>query len=95
MNGLSHNDVLRLLGGSADDVGQDLAEFSQAARILSSDRPRLIDEHPEEWVGVHDNRSPVTAKSFDELMSELKNSGISPEMTIVRYINKEEKTFLF
>lgn len=87
-------DVLRSLGGSAEDVVSELQEFSNSARILSSNHPRLIDEHPLQWVGVFDDNVAASATSLEDLMEQLKNEGIPPEKTIVRFIDKDEKTLI-
>ena len=87
-------EILRLLGGSPDAVGAELAAFAEAARVLSSDHPRLIDEHPMEWVGVYQGRVAAAAKDFASLMAKLSEQQIPPAQTIVRFIDREEKTLL-
>ena len=91
---LSSEEVLRLLGGSPESISRDLAEFAEAAKVLSSDHPRLINTHPDEWVGIYDKEEAVTAKDFPALMAALTQKGIPPERTIVRFIDKEQKNFL-
>ena len=68
-------------------VDRELRSFSRAARILSSDHPRLIDKHPKEWVGIHDGGVRATGKSYNALISRLKKMGLSPSDTIIRYID--------
>jgi hypothetical protein len=68
-------------------MDRELRSFSRAARVLSSDHPRLIEKHPNEWVGIHDGSVCVTAKSFGSLISRLKKKGLSPNDTIIRYID--------
>jgi hypothetical protein len=94
MSKLSSEDVLRLLGGSPESISRDLAEFAEAAKILSSDHPRLIDEHPDEWVGIYDKSETMTAKDFPALITALARRGIPPSRAVVRFIDREEKNFL-
>jgi hypothetical protein len=47
------DEVLRALGGAAEAIDKNLADFTAAARVLSSDQPRLIDQYPKEWVAVY------------------------------------------
>jgi hypothetical protein len=68
-------------------IDRELRSFSRAARILSSDHPRLIDRHPKEWVGIQDCGVSATAKSYSALISRLKKRGLSPNDTIIRYID--------
>jgi hypothetical protein len=68
-------------------IDRELRSFSRAARLLSSDHPRLIDSHPKEWVGIHDGSVSATAKSLSALIAQLKKRGLSPNDTVIRYID--------
>jgi len=91
---LSDQEVRDLLGGSPDDIGAELASFTDSCEVLSSDRPRLIDTHPMEWVGVFRGHIAGAAADFESLMSQLKTAGAPPAQTIVRFIDNTEKTFI-
>jgi hypothetical protein len=68
-------------------MDRELRSFSRAAQLLSSDHPRLIDRHPNQWVGIHDGDVRASAKSFGALIAQLKKRGLSPNDTIIRYID--------
>jgi hypothetical protein len=68
-------------------IDRELRLFSRAARVLSSDHPRLVDRHPEQWVGIHNGSACTTAKSLGALISRLKRRALSPNDTIIRYID--------
>jgi hypothetical protein len=68
-------------------MDRELRAFSRAARVLSSDHPRLIDRHPKEWVGIYDGNVCATGKSLSALISRLKKKGLPPSDTIIRYID--------
>jgi hypothetical protein len=68
-------------------IDRELRSFSRAARLLSSDHPRLIDRHPKEWVGILDGGVRATGKSYNALISKLKKMGLSPNDAIIRYID--------
>jgi hypothetical protein len=74
-------------GATPKQVDRELRTFSRAARLLSSDHPRLINEHPKEWVGLYDGKVHATAKSFAALVSKLKKQGLPPNEAIIRYID--------
>ena len=57
------NPELSRLGSDLEDIARGLREFSKSAEMLSNDRPRLINEHPSQWVGVY--RGEVSAKADD------------------------------
>ena len=94
MTTLTKDEVLRLLGTTPEAIGRELHEFADAAKVLSSNHPRLIDEHPDEWVAVYNGRVAAASKDFDQLMTQLHEKNIPPERAIVRFIDREEKTFL-
>jgi hypothetical protein len=75
------------LGATPRQMDRELRTFSRAARLLSSDYPRLIDEHPNEWVGLYDGKVCAAAKSFRALVSKLKKQGVPPNETIIRFID--------
>jgi hypothetical protein len=77
----------KALGATAKQIDSELRVFSRAARLLSSNHPRLIDKHPKEWVGLYDGKVCATAKSFNGLVQKLKSRGLSPKDTIIRYID--------
>ena len=85
---------LARLGASPEQIERDLKAFSAAARVLSSDHPRLIDEHPKRWVGVYQGKVAASAESMDALLAELEDAGIPAGQTIVRFIDKEERTLI-
>jgi hypothetical protein len=77
----------KALGATPKQINRELRTFSRAARLLSSNHPRLIDTHPKEWVGLYDGEVCATDKSFNGLVRKLKRRGFSPSETIIRYID--------
>ena len=75
------------LGATPRQMDRELRSFSRAARLLSSNHPRLIDQHPKEWVGIYDEKICATAKSFNALIARLRKEGIAPNDAIIRYID--------
>ena len=53
------NPILSRLGSDPENIARGLREFSKSAEMLSNDRPRLINEHPSQWIGVY--RGEVSA----------------------------------
>lgn len=81
-------------GSASEDIARGLREFSKSAAMLANDRPRLIDEYPSQWIGVY--RGKVSAKAVDlpSLMSELERRGLPLGDTIVRFIEKNQRTLI-
>ena len=88
------NPILSRFGSDPEDIARGLREFSKSAVMLSNDRPRLINEHPLQWIGVY--RGEVSAKADDlpSLIEELERRGIPPGDTIVRFIDKNQRTLI-
>jgi hypothetical protein len=84
---LAKKSIASHLGATPKQMDRELRTFSRAARLLSSDHPRLIEEHPNEWVGLYDGKVSASAKSFRALVSELKKQGLRPNDAIIRYID--------
>jgi hypothetical protein len=84
---LAKKNLAAHLRATPRQMDRELRAFSRAARLLSSDHPRLIERHPKQWVGVYDGKVCATGKSLNALMAKLKKSGISPRDAIIRYID--------
>jgi hypothetical protein len=78
------------LGAAPKQIAKELRAFSRAARVLSSDRPRLIEQHPKEWVGIYDGKVGASAKSLKALLAALRKRGLPPSGAIIRYIDTNE-----
>jgi hypothetical protein len=90
----SAQEALAHLGGSAAQIDQELRRFGEAAKVLSSDHPRMIDEHPLQWIGVYQGKVAATGRSLKSLMAQLRKRSIPPEETIIRFIDKEERALI-
>ena len=86
--------ILTRFGISPGEIAKDLREFSKSAEMLSNDRPRLIDEHRLQWIGVYRGEVSATAGDLPSLMEELERRGIPPGDTIVRFIEKNQRTLI-
>ena len=90
----SENPIRSSFGTASADIARGLREFSKSAVMLSNDGPRLIDEHPWQWIGVY--RGEVSAKADDlpSLMEELKRRGVPLGDAIIRFIEKDQRTLI-
>jgi len=81
-------------GGAPEDIARELREFSKSAEMLANDQPRLIDEYPRQWIGVY--RGEVSAKADDlpSLIEKLEKQGVPLGDTIVRFIEKNQRTLI-
>ena len=90
----SESPILSRFGSAPADIARGLREFSKSAEMLASDRPRLIDEHPLQWIGVYRGEVSAQADDLPSLMEELERRGVPLGDTIVRFIEKNQRTLI-
>ena len=93
MNDLK-NPILSYFGSNSEDIAEGLREFSKSAERLSNDQPRLINDHLLQWIGVYRGEVSATANDLSSLMEELERRGIPHGETIVRFIEKNQRTLI-
>ena len=79
---------------SAREIDQELSEFREAAAVMSSAHPRLIDEYPKQWVGVYRGVVEAHGSSLTAVVEQLNKKRIPAEKVMVRYIDKNERTLI-
>jgi len=80
--------------GDPRKIADGLRRFRKSALVLSKQRPRMIQEHPQEWVAVFDGRVRAADKSFNKLMGEIDKQGIPRGEVLVRFIDKSERIMI-
>lgn len=94
MTDTSKQEILALLGESPSTISRELSEFAEAARVLSSDQPRLIDKHRKQWIGVFGGEVKASGKTLKSLMTQLRQMDLPPEEAIIRFIDHNNRTFI-
>jgi hypothetical protein len=74
-------------------MARDLRSFSASEAVLSSS-PALIDRYQNTWVGVYQGRVAASGKTLASLKRALKAKGVPLSHTLVRRIDKEERTLI-
>ena len=80
--------------GSPKDVACELQSFRRAARVLSSNHPRLIDLYPKQWVAVHRGKVRASGKTFRSVMTQVDEKRLPRGSIIVRYIDRNHRTMI-
>lgn len=91
---LTADEVLDLLGKPAVDVANEMQTFSKTARALSSEHLRLIDQHPQQWVGLYDGEVKVFGKTLKSVMAQLEERGYPKAEVVVRFIDRERRMLI-
>lgn len=81
------------LGASAEEVAESLCEFTESSALLSSD-PELVDKYALKWVGVCAGEVKASEEELDDLLRELDSKGVPRSRTVVRFIEKEQRTLI-
>lgn len=78
----------------ADRIADSLTRFEDAATVLSSEHPRLIDEYPNRWVAVSDRRVLAHGDTIDAVLEAVDRKGIDRASVIVRLIERNQRTLI-
>lgn len=93
MPGKREQEVLAAWGEPAEKIAEGIRRLEITSRALSSNRPRLIDKHPEEWVALCDS-TQITGATLDKVLKKIDRRGIPRQHAIVRFINTSPKTLI-
>ena len=86
--------VIREQLGNPADVVKELEAFRRSAKALSSDRPRMIDEYPNQWIAVVEGKVKANAKTFETLMGEVEKKKLPRRNLFIRFIDTTERTMI-
>ena len=80
--------------GDPRKVDRELAQFRRTTKLLSADRPRLIDKYHKKWVALCDSEVKVVADTLEGLLADVEQRGVSRQGLVVRYIDRELRTMI-
>lgn len=75
-------------------ISKSLRSFERAARLLSSNQPRLTDEYPEQWVAVTDSKVLAHGDTLEQVLQQVDTIGVLRSDVIVRYIERNLRTLI-
>ena len=81
------------LGASPEDVAKSLLDFDQSSDLLLSDR-RLVDKYAQKWVGMCSGEVKAAEDDLHSLLRVLDSRGVSRSDTVVRFIEREQRTLI-
>lgn len=89
----SSDPVASLFGGNPEEAAKGLLECSMSVEVLSADQPRLIHEHPKNWIDMY--QGGISAN--DDLLSLVevpKERGVPPGDAIKRFNDRNQITMI-
>ena len=81
------------LGASSKDVAKSLHDFSRSSELLSNDH-ELVEKYAQKWVGVCSGKVKAARDDLQSLLDELDSQGVSRSDTVVRFIEREQRTLI-
>ncbi len=79
--------VIKMWGGPKA-IEAEFRILKRSARRLSSNDPRLIDEYPNQWVGIYKGEVCAHGDTFKDVLDSLAKQGCPKNQTIIRYISQ-------
>jgi hypothetical protein len=83
---------LRCLLGDPQRIAEELRQARRSGEVLSSDRPRLLDEYEGKWIALHDGDVVGAADSIEDLLQSIDPAARSH--VLVRYMDRDELTLI-
>lgn len=90
---VTEKQVIDLLGAPVE-IDKEIQDLHKSARILSSQRQRLIEKYPQKWVALYQGAIGASAPTYSQLLSRIDRENISRSSVIVRFISKNIKTMI-
>ena len=81
------------LGTSPRDAARGLLDFARSSDLLSKDRA-LVERYAQKWIGVCSGEVRAAEDDLGSLLKALDRQGISRADTVVRFIEREQRTLI-
>ena len=81
------------LDTSPKDVAESLLDFTRSSDRLSKDQA-LVDKYAQKWIGVCSGEVKAAEDDLDSLLTALDSQGVSRADTVVRFIEREQRTLI-
>jgi hypothetical protein len=88
-----NNEIIDTISVNPAKIHQSIVEYSNSARLLSTD-PFLVKRYENKWIGIYKGTVRVVADTLPALTYAIDNESIPPQETIIRHMDKEEKTLI-
>lgn len=89
----SQDEIAALIGDPAE-ICEELKAFRETAMFLSSNRPRLIECYPDQWVALFANEVQAHGDELEAVLEELDMKGLPRERAIVRFLDTKPRTLV-
>ena len=87
------NESYDWLGTSPGNVARSLLDFARYSDLLSKDRT-LVKRYAQKWIGVCSGEVKAAEDDLDSLLEALDRQGVPRGNTVVRFIEREQRTLI-
>ena len=81
------------LGASSESVAESLLLFTRSSELLSNDA-HLVERYAQKWIGVYAGEVKAAEDDLESLLRALDRHRIDRSETVVRFIEKEQRTLI-
>lgn len=86
-------DVEKIIGDPGK-IAEQMEAFRESVALLSAENPRMVEEYPDEWIGIHSGKVRAHGPTFESVLQALDAGGYSRAQAIIRYIESEPRTMI-
>lgn len=80
--------------GDPREVAQGLWDYRNAARVLSSQHPRMIERYPKQWIAVYKGKIAVSGRTLRSVLEQADKRKLPREALLVRFIDRTQRTMI-
>jgi len=80
--------------GDPGRVDRELRAFTETAKKLSSQAPRMIEAYPRQWVAIYEGVVKARASTLRALLDQMDREGVPREHSLVRFVEKDIRTLI-
>ena len=73
-----------------DTAQEELKRFKRDTSYYEAHRQELLEQYPEQWVAIYEQRVVGTAKNLKRLVAQLQRKGIPQGRAFVEYVTAKE-----
>ena len=89
----TEREILDLLGDPTK-IDAAISAFTESAKRLSSDHPRMIEHYSKQWVALYEGEVRAQGSTFQGLMMEAERKGLPRQELVVRFIDRNQRTMI-
>ncbi len=72
----------------------ELKRFKRDTKYYQDHQEELLEQYPEQWVGIFNEQVVGTAPDFDQLLDDLQAKGIPVGKTLVEHLTRKDELLI-